>query len=136
MNKFNDYYNKMQELENVLYANNSVDEVLDAQKEKNKIRSEILDQGVIFHYIYNEFVNSQESGNIYIDLGCNLWADQVGDYVNIMKNNGISYFTISNSSSGLLNTLFEFEKLGCRVLGMTQIKKYNEVVPALKLEIL
>lgn len=124
MNKFNNYYNKMQELENVLYANNSVDEVLDAQKEKNKLRSEILNQGSIFHYIYNEFVSSQESGNIYINLGCNLWIGQVGDYVNVMKDNDISYFTISDNSSGLLSILSEFEKLGCRVLGMTQIKKY------------
>lgn len=138
MNKLNVYYNKMQELDDMIIDSNTSAKVKkDARKERENIFVEIKNQDPIFMYMYNEFVNSQELGNIYIDLGASLWADQVEDYVTVLKNNDIRYFTISDSSSGLIKILAEFQKFGCNILGTIQIKSHNhKIVPALKLEIL
>lgn len=137
MNKFNYYYNKMQELEDMIVDSNTSAKVKrDARKERENVFAEIKNQDPIFMYMYNEFVNSQELGNIYIDLGASLWADQVEDYVKVLKNNDVKYFTISDTSSGLIKILAEFQKFGCNILNMIQIKKNNKIVPALKLEIL
>lgn len=89
------------------------------------------------------YMGSKEAGNELIDFHEVIWDREIPEIVKICRENGIKEFTISTTMSSLIGTLAEFEKLGCKIFGLTQVNtRYtdvltgkNAVVPAIKMSL-
>lgn len=83
--------------------------------------------------------DSKAAGNEFIDFNGCIWEKDVEEIVKACRDNGVQQFTISSTFSGLINVLAEFEKHGCKVGGLTQVKatytdaftQERAVIPAL-----
>jgi len=51
-----------------------------------------------------------------------IWEDDIAPIVDACWENGIYEFTISSTSTSLIETLAAFEKLGCKMAGLTTVK--------------
>lgn len=91
--------------------------------------------------MYWAYFYSKEAGNDLIDFNEVIWDRDIPEIVRNCRENGIREFTISTTMSSLVKTLAEFEKLGCKVFGIMQVKsRYNdfrtgknEIIPAIKM---
>ena len=72
--------------------------------------------------MYWAYENSREAGNDTIDFSEVIWDADNEPIVNACRAYGIDHITISSTFSGLIATLAEFEKLGCKVDGLTKVK--------------
>ena len=63
--------------------------------------------------------DSIEAGNETVNFDGVLWERLVGEMVAILRKSGIAHITITNGYSGLLEIIAEFERHGCRLVGMT-----------------
>ena len=95
------------------------------------------------YMVYKAYKKSQELGQDLIDFCDIIWPDDVESLINTLKTNGIKKFTISCYFGDMLYRLADFEKLGCRINGLTNIKTgrqltdgSQETAPAFKMEIL
>lgn len=81
----------------------------------------------------------EETGNNTIDFNDVIWDKDIEPIVNACREYGISYITISSHFSGLLETLSKFQKLGCQIGSITEVKarytnfmtKEKAVIPAI-----
>ena len=89
--------------------------------------------------LYWAYKNSQEVGNETIDLNEVIWERDIEPMINFCRENGLSQITISSNFSGLISTLSGFEKHGCKMGGLTEVKaRYtefktgkNQIIPAI-----
>lgn len=65
---------------------------------------------------------TKETGNELLDFDEVIWDRDVEEIVNTCRANGVEAFTISSGMSGIIETLALFEKLGCKINGLTQVK--------------
>ena len=72
--------------------------------------------------IYSAYQKSKEIGHDLIDFSELIWPDDVAEIVTTLKKNDVQEFTISHISSCLIDCLADFEKLGCKINGLTKIK--------------
>lgn len=66
--------------------------------------------------------SKEESGNDLIDFNEVIWDYDIQPIVEECRALGIEKFTISSTFSSLIPTLAEFEKQGCKMEGLTQVK--------------
>ena len=72
-----------------------------------------------------------------------IWNNDIAPIVEACREYGIHEFTISSTFSSLIETLAEFEKLGCKLAGLTSVKtRYtdwqtgeNKIVPAVLMQL-
>lgn len=72
-----------------------------------------------------------------------IWNHDIAPIVEACREYGIHEFTISSTFSSLLETLAEFEKLGCKLAGLTSVKtRYTDyqtgekkIVPAVLMQL-
>lgn len=91
--------------------------------------------------MYRAYFSSKESGNDLIDFHEVIWEEDIPEIVRICRENDIREFTISCPFSSLIETLAEFEKRGCKMFGLMQVKATytdwqtgkNAVIPAIKM---
>ena len=91
--------------------------------------------------IYSAYFHSKDVGNELIDFHEVIWEKDIPEIVRICRENGIREFTISSTFSSLIETLAKFEKLGCKMFGLTQVKaSYTDwqtgkkaLIPAIKM---
>ena len=84
---------------------------------------------------------SKKAGNDLIDFHEVIWEEDIPEIVKICRENGIREFTISSTFSSLIPTLVEFEKLGCKMFCLMQVKapykdwrtNENAIIPAIKM---
>ena len=69
----------------------------------------------------NAIEQSQEAGNELLDLNDTIWEDEMDEIVAEMKERNILEFTISNTSTGLLETLNAFEVRGAKIICMAKV---------------
>ena len=90
---------------------------------------------------YWAYQSSLEVENELIDFCDVIWDDDVEPIVETLKENGIKEFTISTTMCELIKTLVLFEKVGCKMNGLTETKvnhkdwetgKYKRI-PAIKM---
>lgn len=81
-----------------------------------------LKEAGINHTMFWAYRNSQEAGNELIDFNEVIWDSDVEEIVKACRDNGVEQFTISCPFSGLIGVLAEFEKHGCKIGGLTQVK--------------
>ena len=85
--------------------------------------------------------DSIRTGNELIDFHDVIWEEDIVAIADTLKENGIDEFTISCNFSGLIQTLVEFEKVGYRMVGTTEVNAtYRDIftndfsrIPALKM---
>lgn len=65
---------------------------------------------------------ARESGNELIDFSECIWEQDIEGIVKGLKENGFKAFTVSSTFSGLTKTIAAFEKEGCKLAGMTEVK--------------
>lgn len=88
-----------------------------ANPEGRSFESEGIDP--IFYWAYR---TTKSTGNELIDFHDVIWERNIPQIVDNLKEFGIREFTISCNFSGLIDTIAEFAKLGCTMLGVTSIK--------------
>ena len=87
------------------------------------------------------YYRSKEAGNELIDFHEVIWGNDIAEIVQTCRENDIREFTISSNCTTLIETLVEFEKLGCKMFGLMQVyAPYKEfmsdkqaVIPAIKM---
>lgn len=85
------------------------------------------------------YERSKNLGNETINFYELVWDNDVDPIIEICRASGFEYITISSPFSGLIATLAEFEKRGCRVGGLTTVKAWktetgqeeDEYIPAI-----
>jgi len=75
--------------------------------------------------MYWAYERSKEAENDTIDFSEVIWDYDIEPIIESCRAFGITYITISSTFSGLIVTLAEFEKLGCKVDGLTKVKSRN-----------
>lgn len=75
--------------------------------------------------MYWAYERSKEAGNDTIDFSEVIWDYDIEPIIESCRVFGITHITISSTFSGLLATLAEFEKLGCKIDGLTKVKSRN-----------
>lgn len=92
---------------------------------------------------YSAYRKSKASEKELIDFDDAIWAEDVEAIVTTLKENDIKEFTISCKFCDLIDRLVDFEKLGCRVKGTTEVQtSWREIdgrrqkITALKMEVL
>lgn len=68
------------------------------------------------------YCNSQEAEADLLNFSEVIWNDDIAPIVEACREYGIHEFTISSTFSSLLETLAAFEKLGCKLAGLTTVK--------------
>ena len=89
------------------------------------------------------YFSSRRSGNDLIDFNEVIWENDIDQILENCREFGINEFTISSSFSGLIATIAEFDKRGCKVAGLTEVKApYTnfttgeaEIIPAFRMQI-
>ena len=71
--------------------------------------------------IYWAYQYSQEAGSELLNFGENIEKGDIEEIVKFCREQGLKEFTISSGFSGLIKTLEAFEKLGCKMNGLTRI---------------
>lgn len=110
---------------------------------ENADRSRSLGEQNINSTVYWAYKNAQEAGNELLDFNEVIWDYDIEPILDACKLYGITEFTISSTFSSLIATLAEFDKRGCHMDGLTQVKaRYkdfvtgeNQLIPAIKMTI-
>ena len=66
--------------------------------------------------------DSQEAGSELLNFNEVIWDTDIAPIVEACREYGIHEFTVSSTFSSLIETLAEFEKLGCKLVGLTTVK--------------
>ena len=109
---------------------------------ENQVKS-LKDEGINATMFW-AYRKSKYCGNELIDFSEVIWDTDIEEIVKTCKENVIKEFTISSKFSSLIDTLVGFEKLGCKMNGLTEVKApYKEwnsdnyaVISAIKMCIL
>lgn len=104
------------------------------------LSANLHERGPVFVAIYRQYEQSRDNGNENLDF--NDYILDVGKYVECLRENGVKCFTISSRYVGAIEKAMEFQKAGCRMTGLKEVKgrinpwsEKREPLPALVFEI-
>lgn len=83
--------------------------------------SDVTAESGIHWGVYHAYHKAKENGNATIDFNDVIWDRDIEPIVNFCRENGVNYFTVSSTFSGLLETLDRFQKLGCQLGAITEV---------------
>jgi hypothetical protein len=69
---------------------------------------------------------TKEIGNDLLDFNEVIWERDVEEIVSTCRANGIEEITISSTMSSIIKTLALFEKVGCKIDGLTKVKSSHK----------
>lgn len=115
-----------------------IEELHEAALRGEKHRDEDMNYTLFWAYI-----RSKEAENELIDFNDCIWDHDVEQIVRILKENGVTEFTISSTFSSLIEILAEFNKHGVTMNGLTTVNaSYTDfstgkraAIPAIKMTI-
>ncbi len=89
------------------------------------------------------YQTAKETGNKCVDFDEGIWLEDIEEIATIFRENGITEFTISSNSSGLIAILGAFAIHGWHMAGLTQVKaRYADwstgepkIIDAIKMEV-
>lgn len=89
------------------------------------------------------YSHSLEAENELINFGDVIWDEDIEEIVENCKTFGITEFTVSSEFSRIIETLYKFTELGCKIDGLTQVNsRYTdfstgklEIIPAFKISL-
>ena len=87
------------------------------------------------------YLYSRDAGNDLPNFADTIWDDEIPAILDDCRRCGITEFTISSTFSGMVKTIAEFERHGCKLQGMTKINSMSkswetgepERIPAFKM---
>jgi CYTH domain-containing protein len=94
--------------------------------------------------VLRAYANQKATQNEYLDFDESIWQKDIDEILSFLRENKMENFTISLTSSSLLYNIDEFEKRGCKLVGLTHIKSpietwmgsgERETIPALLLKV-
>jgi predicted ATP-grasp superfamily ATP-dependent carboligase len=111
--------------------------------EEARNNPEAFKENGINHTLYWAYNNSKEAGNDLIDFSEVIWDYDIPEIAAVLKEEGITEFTISSTFSSLIETLAAFEAQGITMAGLTQVKaRYTDwqtgehkIIPAIKMSL-
>ena len=72
--------------------------------------------------MYWAYMKSHDSGNDILDFNDVIWEHDIQPIVDTCNKVGITDFTISSNFTGLLKTMYELNKRGFKVVGITEVR--------------
>lgn len=91
-------------------------------------RIEKANKGEINYTLLWAYKDSQQAGTDELNFSEVIWEKDIKPIVDFCKEEKIEYITISSTFSSLIETLWEFEKLGCKMVGMKEVPtRYNKL---------
>lgn len=72
--------------------------------------------------MYWAYMKSIEAENELLDFNDVVWEHDIQPIVDTCNKVGITEFTISSNFTGLLKTMYELEKRGFKVVGITEVR--------------
>ena len=114
-------------------------EMLDTAKDKKMT----FDEFGVNRTFYWAYVYSKEAEAETLDFGDVIWDYDIEPIIEACRRFGIETITISNTFSGLPETIWGFEERGCKLIGMTMVSSRftdwktgeHEMKPAFLIEI-
>ena len=73
------------------------------------------------HTFFWAYTYSREADTEVLDFSDVIWEKDIPDILRACRRFEIGRFTISCGMSSMAETIWEFEKHGCRLIGMTQV---------------
>lgn len=124
MDMFKDIYEKYKELreqylkataeDNWDLAKKIVDEVTELEKP-------LGDDNADMCRLYYMYKDAWDNGNQNINVSSSMFAKERTELIRLFKDNGITWFTYSSTSTGLMNDMWDFTQAGWKVMEMTQV---------------
>ncbi len=89
------------------------------------------------------YIQSKEADNELINFGDVIWNHDIEKIVENCKTFGITEFTVSSGYTGIIETIYKFTELGCKIDGLTKVNgnciDYRTgkiiILPAIKLSL-
>ena len=127
MNRFEEFYNRQQELSKAYKATPTQETAEYCKTEMDAIWKEITSKGIAFTAIFNYYADSLSNGNKYLDIGRDvIWEKDVPAFLSVMRMEGIKHFTFSSSWSSAIKIAWRFQQHGCTLEGLTEVYKNKE----------
>ena len=127
MNRFEEFYNRQQELSKAYKATPTQETAEYCKTEMDAIWKEITSKGIAFTAIFNYYADSLSNGNKYLDIGRDvIWEKDVPAFLSVMRMEGIKQFTFSSSWSSAIEIAWRFQQHGCTLEGLTEVYKNKE----------
>ena len=127
MNRFEEFYNRQQELSKAYKATPTQETAEYCKTEMDAIWKEITSKGIAFTAIFNYYADSLSNGNKYLDIGRDvIWEKDVPAFLSVMRMEGIKHFTFSSSWSSAIEIAWRFQQHGCTLEGLTEGYKIKE----------
>lgn len=127
MNRFEEFYNRQQELSKAYKATPTQETAEYCKTEMDAIWKEITSKGIAFTAIFNYYADSLSNGNKYLDIGRDvIWEKDVPAFLSVMRMEGIKHFTFSSSWSSAIEIAWRFQQHGCTLEGLTEVYKNKE----------
>ena len=97
----------------------------------------------ISYTVYWAYNRTREARNELLDFSEVIWEQDVEEIAAFLKQEEITEFTISCSSTGLIPILAAFEKIGIKMVGTTEVfATYKDwstgeaaIIPAIRMEV-
>ena len=88
------------------------------------------------------YFSAQRTGNELLDFNEVIWENDIDQILENCRRFGITEFTVSSTYSGMIETIAELDKKGCKLAGLTEVKApytdfmTNEpkIVPAFRMQ--
>lgn len=122
-NKFEKYYQALCEVRDAYEDERDIDyerATKNLKAEMLKLGAFLSDEGRTFASIAQEYTDARDAGNELLNIS-DAWPKDAKDYAECLKKNGITRFTLSDSSTALMELLDGFDKNGYKIAGMTDI---------------
>ena len=127
MNRFEEFYNRQQELSKAYKATPTQETAEYCKTEMDAIWKEVTSKGIAFTAIFNYYADSLSNGNKYLDIGRDvIWEKDVPAFLSVMRMEGIKHFTFSSSWSSAIEIAWRFQQHGCTLEGLTEVYKNKE----------
>ena len=127
MNRFEEFYNRQQELSKAYKATPTQETAEYCKTEMDAIWKEITSKGIAFTAMFNYYADSLSNGNKYLDIGRDvIWEKDVPAFLSVMRMEGIKHFTFSSSWSSAIEIAWRFQQHGCTLEGLTEVYKNKE----------
>ena len=89
------------------------------------------------------YCQALQAGNDLPNFAEVIWDRDIEPIIEDCRKYGITEFTVSSTFSGLIATIAQFEKTGCKLEGLTEVKATcidwetgeNEILPAFRMSI-
>ena len=98
-------------------------------------------KGKYFEILYREYKEARENGNAEMNINRSL-CQESGEVAECLKENGVKRFTFSSNWSGAIKEVWELQKAGYKMVGMTEVNdemnlltKERKMMPAFIFEL-